>query len=41
MKCGAGEGWRGSFGPIACKMKSIKQSQGGQEYPTYSKKKEG
>jgi hypothetical protein len=41
LKCGAGEGWRRSDGPIVWKMKKHYIEQGGKKYPTYSKKKEG
>jgi hypothetical protein len=39
FKCGAGEGWRRLFEPIMCRVKYY--SQGGEEYPTNNKKKEG
>jgi len=40
FKCGAGEGWR-SDGAIVWEMKkSITQSQGRREYPTYINKQE-
>jgi hypothetical protein len=36
-----GEGWRRSVGLICEKLRSITKSQGGEEYPTKIKKKEG
>jgi hypothetical protein len=38
-KCGAGEGWRRSVGPIVEKMKSITLCKGRKEHPV--RKKEG
>jgi hypothetical protein len=38
LKCGAAEEWR-SAGPIVLKMKKYYIGQGGQEYPTYNKKR--
>jgi hypothetical protein len=44
LKCGDGERWRRSIGPIVWKMKKYyeqyKESRG-QGYPTYHKQKEG
>ena len=37
LKCGVGEGWKRSFGPI---VREIKKRQG-EKYRTYSKKNEG
>jgi hypothetical protein len=41
LKCGAGEGWRRSVGPIVSKMKKHYVEQGGNKCPMYNKKKEG
>jgi len=36
LKCGAGNGWRSSFGPIMSKMKYY-YSQRGKKYSTHNK----
>jgi len=37
LKCGAGEGWRGSFGTDCLKNEVFTKSQGGKEFSTNSK----
>jgi hypothetical protein len=39
LKCGAGEGWRRSVDRSCQKGRNSTQSQGGEEYPTYTKRK--
>jgi len=41
LKCGAGEGWRRSVGPIMWEIKKYYLSQWAEEYPTLNKKMEG
>jgi hypothetical protein len=41
LKCGAGEGWGRSVGPIMWKIKEYYDESGGREFATYKKKKEG
>jgi hypothetical protein len=40
FKYRAEEGWRRSVGPILWEMRNVTHSQGGEEYPTNSKKNE-
>jgi len=41
LKCGAGEGWRRSAGPIGQEMRKYEKESMIREYPIYNKQKEG